>query len=457
MLLYSQSAELRAIVTLTTNKIPEHVRSAWLGQLSKEFFHFEACARAFQRIERLARKRFRIISFKSLIEDPSLDEDMRDILSTVREKPAIKKSQRRETFETLDKYRKIRILYNSAKNTLEQMEEAEVDIDDLLQTNATAIAKANTKGAEEEFFLNFGTHDTSEGVITDILNGKVVPRIPTGIRSYDERSGGWPASGVVIIAATTSGGKSTVAMNICKNMYLLNNLSVLRITLEMQELQETQRLFSHLTGIPLKRFTQNKLTVADKALIKRKHKAFVEHGKKHGITYTTNSPRGGMTMDDALRAAKPFGHKILCIDYIGLLDGTDGDDQWKALNAAARVAKNYTRETGSLVILLAQLDDVTEKLRYARGIKEHADVMWQWNYTKPEQRESRLIPVVISKDRDAELYTFDLAERFDIMTVNSDTSPAPTSTEEDDDKPKKSKGAKGKSKYDDDDGKDALS
>lgn len=457
MLLYSQTAELRAIVTLTSPKIPEPVRSAWLGQLSKEFFHFEVCARAFDRIERLARKRFRIISFKSLIEDPSLDEDMRDILANVSERPALKKSQRKETFETLDKYRKIRILYNAAKSTLESMEEAEVEVDDILQSNAIALAKANAKGADEEFFLNFGAHDSSEGILQDILNGKIIPRIPTGIKEYDERSGGWPTSGVIIIAATTSGGKSTVAMNVCKNMYLLNNLSVLRITLEMQELQETQRLFSHLTGIPLRRFTQNKLTVADKALVKRKWVEFKAHGKKHGLDYSTHSPKGGMTIDDALRAAKPFGHKVLCIDYIGLLDGTDGEDQWRALNAAARVAKNYARETSSLVILLAQLDDTTDKLRYAKGIKEHADVMWQWNYTKPEQRESRIIPVVVSKDRDAELYTFDLGERFDTMTVTSGGSTPPEPEEDEDTKPQKGKKGKKKSKYDEEeDGKDAL-
>lgn len=455
MLLYSQTAELRAIRTLTTEKIPEHIRSTWLGQLSKEHFHFEVCARAFQRIERLAKKRFRIISFKSLVEDPSLDEDMRSILANMDERPALKKSQRKETFDTLENYRKLRILYNAAQATIERMEESEVDIDGLLMEHATALARANMKGAEEEFFLNFGANDSSTSVMQDILNGRVAQRIPTGIAEYDERSGGWPSSGVVIIAATTSGGKSTVAMNISKNMYLLNNLSVLRITLEMQELQETQRLYSHLTQIPLKRFTQNKLTMIDKARIKKAWAKFKEHGKNHNINYTTLSPKGGMTMEDALRAAKPFGHKVLVVDYIGLLDGTDGEDQWKALNAAARVAKNYSRETGSLVVLLAQLDDTTEKLRYARGIKEHADVMWQWNYTKPEQRESRILPIVVSKDRDSELYTFDLGERFDVMTVVSGSGKAPNAPDADD--VKKAKKKSKKSKYNDyEDAKDAL-
>lgn len=476
MLLYSQTAELRAIRTLTTGKIPETVRSTWLGQLSKDHFHFEPCQRAFERIDKIAKKRYRILSFKALVEDPSLDEDMRDMLATMDEKPAIKKSQRKETLETLDNYRKIRILYFAAKTTLEAMGETEVDVDALIEEHAQAVARANMKGSAEEFFLNFGAHDTSDAIINDILAGKINPRIKSGFPEYDERSGGLPENGVMIIAATTSGGKSTIAMIISKIMYLVNKMSVLRITLEMQELQETQRLLSNLTGIPLRRFTQNKLTIPDKALVKRKHREYVDHGKKHGITYTTISPKGEMTIDGALRMAKPFGHKIIVIDYLGLLDGTDGDDQWKALNAAARAAKNYSRETGALVILLAQLDDATDKLRYARGIKEHADVMWQWNYSKPEQRESRVIPIQVSKDRDAELYTFDVGERFDVMNVTSNGSGGQVhkpEVEEDEDKPKKGGFGKGKNKDkkangkkskskrqdedDDDTGKDALS
>jgi hypothetical protein len=141
------------------------------------------------------------------------------------------------------------------------------------------------------------------------------------------------------------------------------------------------------------------------------------HGKKHGINYTTHSPKGNLSMDDCLRLAKPFGYKVIVIDYVGLLEEDSGSDQWKSLMDAARVAKNYTRETGTLVILLAQLDDEKEKLRYSKGMKEHADVLWQWNYAKPEQRELRIIPMEVSKDRDGELMRFELAERFDIMSA----------------------------------------
>ncbi len=418
MQLFSPTAELRAILTITAKHIPESKRSTWLGKMNKDMFHNPVTKRAFERIDKIAKKRFKIISFKGLLEDPSLDEDLRDMLSTTKEKPCSKASQVNETIETLRHYRKIRIVYEVAMQALQQMEKPSIDIDALLSKVAGEIGKAQSNAADEEFFLHFGANDTGDEVLNKILNGETVPRLKTGFKEYDEKNGGFPDNGVVIIAATTSGGKSTVAMNICRHMYSVNNLSTFRVTLEMQELQETQRLLSHLTGIPLERFVKGTLTPGDKKTIKKAMQKFRAHGKKHGINYTTWSPKAGQSMDDVLRMAKPFGYKVIVIDYVGLLEGS-GEDQWKSLLDAVGTAKNFTRQTGTLVIILAQLDSGKDELRYSKGMAEHADTFWKWNYSKDEQRELRRIPVIVAKDRDAPLMTFDLEERFDIMTAYS--------------------------------------
>ena len=449
MQLFSPTAELRAILTITAKNIPESKRSLYLGKMNKEMFHNPVCRRAFERIDKIAKKRFKIISWKGLLEDPSLDEDLRDLLSQTKEKPCSKNSQVNETIETLHHYRKIRTVYDISMHALKQMEQPSIDIDKLLGEVASTLGKAQSNAADEEFFLHFGVSDTGDEVMAKIMNGDTMPRIKTGFKEYDDKNGGFPDNGVVIIAATTSGGKSTVAMNICRYMYQVNCLSTFRVTLEMQELQETQRLLSHLTGIPMERFAKGTLTPGDKKTIKKHMSAFRKHGKDKGINYTTWSPKGGQSMEDVLRMAKPFGYKVIVVDYIGLLEG-DGDDQWKSLLDAAGAAKNYTRQTGTLVILLAQLDDEKDKLRYSKGMKEHADTVWQWNYTKPEQREMRRIPVHVVKDRDGPLMTFDLEERFDIMsayTVGEDNNHG-SSTEYEEET---------RLSYDDDDGNPALS
>lgn len=452
MQIHSQTAELRALLTVTTKKLTEEQRTLWLGKLNKDHFHTPVMRQAFERITSLARKRFQIVSWKSLVEDPSLDEDIRDILAETKEKPCAKKSQMRETFETLEEFRKIRVMRDVANLIYESLEGTAVDADNLLNNVQQNITKATAAKHQDVSFLRFGKDANSREITERICNNETMPRIKTGMTAYDVANGGFPDSGVVFLAATTSGGKSTVAMNIALHMYLNERLSVFRVSLEMQEIQETQRMYSHLTGIPLKRFKHAILTAEDKRKICKVEKDLAKHGEKFGIHQTIHCPKGGLSMAETLQLAKPFGYKVIVIDYIGLLNEDSGKDQWKSLMDAARIAKNYTQETGALVILLAQLDDEKESMRYSKGMKEHADVVIQWNYSRPEQREVRLIPMFVSKDRDGETnFGYDLEERFDIMTVfnpgqqNGGTGGGNLEFE-DDDKPKKKKLGDGKKK-----------
>lgn len=73
-----------------------------------------------------------------------------------------------------------------------------------------------------------------------------------------------------------------------------------------------------------------------------------------------------MTMDDCIRMAKPFGYKVIVIDYVGLLEGRGRRSVEIANERGPYCAKTYTQETGALVILLAQLDDEKEKALFQR-------------------------------------------------------------------------------------------
>lgn len=451
-LLYDQDSELRCIKTLTDESIPTGVRSTLLGKLGKDHFYNAPTLAAFKRIDTLARKRFEIVDVNSLVADPVIDEDLRDILkSQLRKcKPCKSKKQISSLLDVLERYRKIRTVYAIAQDSFEELEKSEVDIDSLLNKVTTAVSRANASLVDEEFFLNFGQNDTSSGIVEKILTKQAEARIKTGYTEYDKRNGGLPESGVMIIAATTSGGKSTLAMNLGCALYKKAKRSVLRISLEMSDEQETRRLASHLTRIPFNKFKNGNLSPSEKSKVRKTFEDFREHGATHNIAYTTVSPKKGMTADDVFRMVKPYHYKIVMIDYIGLLEGMNHDDQWFNLSSIAATSKRFSRETGCLVVILAQLDDTSEKLRYSRGIKEHADTLWQWNYSKPEQRELRILPVRVEKDRDGEVFNFELAERYDIMTADN-MPDAPEESDDyntddvDSDKPK-SKGKKKKLK-----------
>lgn len=446
-LLFDQDSEIRCIKTLTDESIPSGLRSTLLGKLSKEHFYNAPTLAAFNRIDTLAKKRFEIVDLNSLVADPVIDEDLRDILkSQVRKKKSCSnKKQVTNMLDVLERYRKIRAVYGIAQDSFKELEKSEIDIDSLLNKVTEAVARANASLAEDQFFLNFGVNDTSSRVVDQVINRKVSPRIKTGYVEYDKRNGGLPEHGVFIISATTSGGKSVLAMNLAVRLYRKNKLSVCRISLEMDEEQETRRMASHLTKIPFNKFKENKLSMADKANVKKAFEDFSAFGLKHGIAYTTISPTRSVTIHDVFRMIKAFAYKIVMIDYIGLLAGMDSESQWFQLSEVAAHSKRFSREgSKALVIILAQLDDTTDKLRYSKGIKEHADTMWQWNYTKQEQRDVRVLPIRVEKDRDGEVFNFDLAERYDIMTAENMPDSAVDYSEEDEDAPaKKSKKDKG--------------
>jgi hypothetical protein len=97
---------------------------------------------------------------------------------------------------------------------------------------------------------------------------------------------------------------------------------------------------------------------------------------------------------------------------MGLLKGMDGDDQWRALGAAARYAKIYTRADKSTATLLAQLSE-EGKIRYSRTVQEHASLMWTWQ--KPD--ESGIITVKQPKARNLRAFEFPLQMDYPRMRV----------------------------------------
>ena len=433
MLLYSQEAELRCIKTLANPKIPEAIRSTLLGRLDKSHFHFPPCIAAYNRISTIARKRTELIDIEDLLDDPSLEEDFRDLIRDSDVKPCKNNKQIRLLIERLNEYRKIRIVYDIANDAIDKLDSDNVDIEKLLNRITEKIVSANSDTYEDEKIISHGANNNSEDVVHDTLNTVSEVLLKTGFTEFDNKAGGLPEEGVMIIAATTSGGKSAVLMNLLINLYLLCKKKVVRLSLEMGDRQETQRLLSNISGIPLWKFKQNKLSMKEKKLIKAKHAEFVAFGVKNKCSYNTWSPKRPMQFDEAMRWIKPYQFEVVGVDYISLFEGVDVDNQWRILSGIAAQGKRYSRINKCLVILLCQLDDDTDKLRYSKGVKEHADVMWRWNYSKDEQRELRTLPIKQDKCRDGELFPFELAERFDIMRVeNINESDAYGSDEEDD-------------------------
>ncbi len=421
MEMFSLGLEIRAIRTITNPNIKEAYRTAMMGRLSVSHFSSEVTRKAFRRITKLVEVKNEIIEWDDLLEDPNLAEEFRDSLREADETPAKTMKGFDKIFDSLEEYRQRRDVMNIGKQIAKDFGEAdpeEFDIQEYMQQLGDKLGQAQRGTRTTEKVWTFGGKKSNAVKLAKqvITNPKEV-MYKTGFKAYDKRNGGWPTTGVVLLAGSTSGGKSVISMNIADAMAKLNGIHCLKVTLEMTAEQEMKRMLAMISGVDFWKIKQGKLSGREKKELLKAAKKYDKIVSKSKGRNSFTSPERGMSIDDVLYMSIPYGVHVTFIDYVGLLEGIDNDNQWRELSTIVRKAKVHASATGQLVVILCQLDDQSGRIRYSNGMREHADVVWSWNYSDPEVREGKIIPVQVMKARDGELFEMPLKDMFETMRV----------------------------------------
>lgn len=419
MELFSLALEIKALRTVTSSDIKKTVRISMLGRLKSDLFSSEVTRKAYKRLQKLLEARSVILDWDDLLEDPNLNADYRDELRAAEEAPAkgIKGFER--ILEPLMKYRKRRAIMQAGRAIAKDLEGSEEDFDEdayLLQL-ADKLNQAKGGSVNERVYTFGGKNSNALALAKRVINSPSEVLYKTGYKAYDDRNAGLPTSGVMILGASTSGGKSVTSMNLAHRMAMINGVHCLKITLEMTEEQEMNRMLAMISGIEFWKIKQAKLTEKEKKKLFEAAKFYDKQLTDAGARNSFVSPDRGMTMQDVLYMAGAYNAEITVLDYVSLLEDIDDGDQWKNLGSVVRQAKVHSKNTGKLIIILVQTDSDTGKIRYAQAMKEHADVVWTWNYSDPEVRETGVLPVQIIKVRDGELFEMPLKEMFCKMQV----------------------------------------
>lgn len=412
--------ELRAIKSLLNEELPAGARLRMLASLTKDDFSVPVCQTVYNRVRALVEKTMEIPEYVDILDDPAIPKDQRAALRVSPEAAATNKKQLVTAVNQLHKYRKLRMAYNISLDIVNKLKDSrDLDPDSLLDHIGERIAKSRHSTPSNAKLWHLGKEGNVGKLVKRALYKPQEAMLKTGFTKYDSINGGLPTTGVMILGATTSGGKSVVSQKLVWNLHTINNIDAIRVSLEMSDEQEINRWLSMVTGIPFWKIKQRKLTEREQKACLKAARKLDEHSAKNGARYTWYCPEGDLSIDQLFLTIAPFGFKVVCIDYLGLLEGADGDDQWRALSAMTRKAKVYSKKHNCLVILLVQLDDATDKIRYSKGIREHADVYWHWNYSKPEVRESKILPIRIGKVRDGELFDMPMLDKFETMDVEN--------------------------------------
>ena len=231
--------------------------------------------------------------------------------------------------------------------------------------------------------------------------------IKTGYPSIDHYLGGLLGGNLMLIAASTSMGKTAFILNmICK--MAMQNIKILFFSLEMTTDELLSRIVALNTGIDAERLRNRNLT--DKELDTFAQyvdsKEFAELQKN----ITMNSEYD-VTIDHFAAAVRKSKAQIVVVDYLGLIKGGTGSNRYEKVSEISRSLKILANETNKPFVVLHQLNrdlkartdkrPVLSDIRDSGSIEQDFDIvsfLYRPSYFDPKQ-DKRLFEVIFAKSR----------------------------------------------------------
>lgn len=269
-------------------------------------------------------------------------------------------------------------------------------------------------------------------------NPKLFSGIPTGIKDFDNISGGLMKGEFGIIVASTGKGKSVALGNFALNAWI-KDYNVLFVSLEMNKHQIEYRMDSRITRIFHSKFRKAELD--DDDIKKWQNKIDDLKRRKNNFLEIVCLPRGCCVNDieeEALRIQSKRNQNIdlIIIDYLNLMSSNDkkGDKRdWKYQAEIAWNLKAFSSDfngTGIPVWTANQITDEgniakkieTHHLKYSRAIAEVCPVIIALHQSIDDMLQDILkIWVIKCRDFENTKRPIILHPKFNVMVLNQES------------------------------------
>jgi replicative DNA helicase len=384
---------------------------------SEDYFDSEQSKHIYKFIKSYMADTGEVPSFRNVIEDPEVDKSARmhfkDSVATI-----TTEEEARATLKILNRYRQLRGIYDLGLEIQRKLDDGRIVMDEMLEDFSQRLATIRTNHANKNSFTNLGKNNSSLSAVRSLIHDEIADNIvPTGIKEYDDKNGGFLRGSLVTLAGSSGGGKSIVgSIQIAINM-AERGFKVTVVPLEMSVDEMLARVIANIASLDSGKIIQRKLAEGEKQRAMEIYERWVRKVKKRGGRLSIFKPDGDVSIEDIFTALHTMDTDVILVDYISLLAGADGDDSWRQLGAIARKGKIHADATRRVVILLAQLSE-DGKIRYSRAITEHSSVSWTWN-TPLEEREKEVgrIRVDQPKARNGQSYPFEIGIKWANMKV----------------------------------------
>ena len=304
----------------------------------------------------------------------------------------------------------IKDAYDDSKDVLQLLDKAETNLFGIIQENFKRDSKELNivmKKALEELMAMKNTENQFHGV-------------PSGIRSIDEKTGGWQKSDLIIIAARPGMGKTSFVLSVARNAAIDYKRPVALFSLEMSSTQLVHRLFSIETGIPSEKIAKGKLSDDEWLILTNKLGPL-----NNANLIIDDTP--ALSVFDLRAKCRRLKHQqdiqLIIVDYLQLMQaGVDTErgkgNREQEISYISRSLKALAKDLNVPVIALSQLSREVEKrsasrrpqlsdLRESGSIEQDADIVmfiYRPEYYKLETFEDEvpaagLADIMIQKNR----------------------------------------------------------
>ncbi|WP_297435490.1 replicative DNA helicase [uncultured Clostridium sp.] len=299
--------------------------------------------------------------------------------------------------------------YNEQGDVLKVVDSAEKKIFDISETKNSgdfeSISDVLERGFEE---------------IERLYNNKgETTGVGSGFNDLDEKTSGFQAGDMVLIAARPSMGKTTFALNIAEHAALKEGKSVVIFSLEMSKEQLAYKLLCSQANVDMLSLRTGQLEDKDWENIAR------AAGPLSSAKIYIDDTAGVSIMEMRSKCRKlkaEHGVDMIFIDYLQLMSGSGEESRQQEVSEISRNIKAIAKEMKCPVIALSQLSRAPEQradhrpmlsdLRESGSIEQDADIvmfLYRDEYYNKETDQKNIAECIISKQRNGPVGTVKLA------------------------------------------------
>lgn len=262
------------------------------------------------------------------------------------------------------------------------------DVDYLIdQAQAEVMAVTDRQSQSDYEQIGVSIEKTVDELQELQKNGKSQNGVPTGFYDLDKLTNGLQPGQLIIIAARPAMGKSTLALDFCRNASVHNKQTSVIFSLEMDQSEIAKRMLAAESGVSMARMNSGEMTGDDWQRIAKALQRVTT-----APLFVDDSPNMSMAQITAKcrRLKQKEDLKLVVVDYLQLMSsGKRVESRQQEVAEFSRNLKLLAKSIGVPVIAVAQLNRGPEQrtdhkpqlsdLRESGSLEQDADIVMLLN------------------------------------------------------------------------------